>query len=227
MNESVFKGPAVRPRDAATLILYRKSREAVEILMGERHGGHSFMPNRYVFPGGRVDVSDWRVRAAGELRPAVARRLAVAATPTRARALAAAAIRETFEETGLVVGRSDPRPHLAVPENWRAFFSMGYAPALDVLDYAVRAVTPPYRPKRFNARFFVADAGHAEGTLKGSGELLDLRWIPVADALKLELPSITAVVLQQIATLIDRRPGEDRPVKLYRYLRGKHTYGEE
>jgi 8-oxo-dGTP pyrophosphatase MutT (NUDIX family) len=227
MSEEVSTQPAARPRDAATLILYRKSRLTTEILMGERHGGHSFMPNRYVFPGGRVDPHDWRVRAAAELRRPVADRLLKAATPARARALAAAAVRETFEETGLLVARPDPSPGDAVPANWREFFATGYAPALDVLDYVVRAVTPPYRPKRFNARFFAANAEHAHGDIKGSGELLDLRWIPVAEALKLELPRITGIVLEQIATLIDRRPDEDRPVKVYRQMHGKQTSGEE
>jgi 8-oxo-dGTP pyrophosphatase MutT (NUDIX family) len=227
MTEEVPPKPAARPRDAATLILYRQGRSRTEILMGERHGGHSFMPNRYVFPGGRVDPHDWRVRAAAELRRPVAERLANAATAARARALAAAAIRETFEETGLLVARPDPVPGTPVPENWREFFATGYAPALDVLDYVLRAVTPPFRPKRFNARFFVADAAHAEGTIKGSGELLDLRWIPVEEALRLELPRITAIVLEQIATLIDRKPGEDRPIKLYRHVHGKPTVAEE
>jgi 8-oxo-dGTP pyrophosphatase MutT (NUDIX family) len=227
MSEATSPKPAARPRDAATLILYRQSRHSTEILMGERHGGHSFMPNRYVFPGGRVDPEDWRVRVAAELREPVAARLRKAATPARARALAAAAVRETFEETGLLVARPDPDPGADVPANWHEFFATGFAPALDVLDYVVRAVTPPFRPKRFNARFFAANAEHAHGTIKGSGELLDLRWIPVAEALQLELPRITGIVLEQIASLIDRRPDEDRPVKVYRQLHGKPTNGEE
>jgi 8-oxo-dGTP pyrophosphatase MutT (NUDIX family) len=219
--------PALRPRDAATLILYRQNGRAIEVLMGERHGGHAFMPNRYVFPGGRVDPDDWKVRDAGALKPHVAARLAKACPPSRARALAAAAIRETFEETGLIIGKPDPMPDRPVPEGWKHFFATGHAPALDVLDYVLRAVTPPYRPRRFNARFFIADATHAQGQIKGSGELLDLRWLPVEDALKLELPRITEIVLERLAEIVQRYPGQDHPVALFRYLRGQHLVEQE
>ena len=65
-----------RPRDAATLLLYRLSNGRAEVLMGERHSRHRFMPNRYVFPGGRLDRADVHMRAAAELRPDVAARLA-------------------------------------------------------------------------------------------------------------------------------------------------------
>jgi 8-oxo-dGTP pyrophosphatase MutT (NUDIX family) len=219
--------PALRPRDAATLILYRQSGPTIEVLMGERHGGHAFMPNRYVFPGGRVDPDDWRVRDAGTLKEHVAVRLAKSCPTLRARALAAAAIRETFEETGLIIGRPDPSPGRPVPKGWEEFFATGNAPALDVLDYVLRAITPPYRPRRFNARFFIADAKHVQGQIKGSGELLDLRWLPVEDALRLDLPRITEIVLERLAEIVSRYPGQDHPVALFRYLRGQQLIGEE
>ncbi len=194
--------PLVRPKDAATLVLYRMTGQRIEILMGERHAKHRFMPNRYVFPGGRVDPTDARVRAATELAQPVRTKLEQAAAPARARALGLAAIRETFEETGLALGAPDPKPGQAVPAAWREFFASGMAPALDRLGYVARAVTPPYRPMRFNARFFVADASHAEGTIKGSGELLDLRWFPIAKARTLPLPRITAVMLGHVEDLL-------------------------
>lgn len=219
--------PAARPRDAATLILYRSGKGGIEVLMGERHAAHSFMPNQYVFPGGRIDAGDARVRAASPLRAEVAERLGHSATPARARAAAAAAIRETFEETGLLIGRPDPAPGRPVPEAWHEFFASGLAPRFDVLDYVVRAVTPPFRPKRFNARFFIADAKHSSGTLKGSGELLDLRWISIPDALQLALPRITAIVLEQVAEFVALRSGRLPPVRVYRHLHGHHTVSEE
>lgn len=217
---------AVRPRDAATLILYRRHGGAVEVLMGERHGNHSFLPNQYVFPGGRVDPSDSRVRVARDLDPADFDRLCRAANPTRARALAAAAIRETFEETGLLIGGVDPEPGKPAPTGWQEFFAHGYAPALDPLRYVVRAVTPPYRHKRFDARFFIADAAHAEGRIKGSGELLDLRWVTLEEALTLDLPRMTAIVVKRIQELIDR-PRAGASVTTFIYRHGKHTVTEE
>ena len=101
------KIPAMKPRDAATLIMVRKPKDPdgmPEVLMGCRGAGHVFMPNRYVFPGGRVDPADARVPVATGLRPEIDERLRRAATAQRARALAIAAVRETFEETGLIIG---------------------------------------------------------------------------------------------------------------------------
>jgi len=221
--------PLVRPRDAATLVLYRKDGRRIDVLMGERHAKHRFMPNRYVFPGGRVDRTDARVRAASELASPVRAKLEQAAVPSRARALALAAIRETFEETGLLLGAPDPKPGAAVPAAWQEFFAHGVAPALDRLDYVARAVTPPYRPVRFNARFFVADASHADGTIQGSGELLDLRWFPIADALELPLPRITGVMLGHVEALLsgDQDAGKPRTIPLYHYVHGKHRNDRE
>lgn len=219
------EGPAPRPRDAATLILYRQGQGGLQVLMGERHGGHAFMPNRYVFPGGRVDPHDWRVRAARPLKDDVRQKLERAASAARAHALAMAAVRETFEETGLVLGAPDPKPGQPVPPSWQPFFATGHAPALDCLEYVVRAVTPPYRPRRFNARFFIADASRAAGDLRGSGELLDLRWVTIDEALGLELPNITAVVLRRIAAFVS---GPTRPtVAAFAWQRGKHVEFEE
>src|SRR5271170_8366073 len=98
-------GRAVRPRDAATLIVLRRDGPKPRVLMGRRHGGHDFMPDKWVFPGGRIDPSDFRAPVASELRPNVAARLNKTAPPKRARALALAAIRETFEECGLLLGK--------------------------------------------------------------------------------------------------------------------------
>src|SRR5258708_7886916 len=91
-------GPVVRPRDAATLILIRRDGSAPQVLMGRRHGGHDFMPDKWVFPGGRIDRSDFRAPHATPLRRDVAARLEKTTSPSRARALAMAAVRETFEE---------------------------------------------------------------------------------------------------------------------------------
>jgi 8-oxo-dGTP pyrophosphatase MutT (NUDIX family) len=140
------------------------------------------MPDVWVFPGGRVDRNDARARASSELSPAVGAKLEARWSPARARALAIAAVRETFEETGLVFGE------LAEGE---------LHPALGRLDYLARAITPALSPIRFHARFFLADAADGSGQLGGNGELLDLRWIPIPEALELPIIDVTRLVLQE------------------------------
>src|SRR5256885_7053994 len=94
----------LRPKDAATLVLARRDRDGPRVLMGQRHGNMAFMANKYVFPGGRVDLCDQRLCVGGELQPHVSERLRQDASAARARALGLAAIRETFEEAGILVG---------------------------------------------------------------------------------------------------------------------------
>lgn len=198
-------GRAVRPRDAATLILVRNDGTMPQVLMGQRHANHKFMPNKFVFPGGRVDPADSRVRPIEDLRAEVAKLLLarMRGTPSenRARALAMAAIRETFEETGLAVGRLIETPQRSKHKDWGAYFSIGVSPALGALDFVARAITPPYRTRRFDTRFFIADAEHIHGDpskVAGSGELQGLHWISTKDAQDLDLPNITRTILAEI-----------------------------
>lgn len=216
---------AARPRDAATLIVYRVRRGRVEVLMGERHAAHRFQPQRYVFPGGRVDPTDSRVRHAGAARSDVLARLTRTATPARARGLLAAAVRETFEETGLLIGRSDPEPARPAPRNWRPFFDTGMAPDFSRIDYVARAITPPTRPIRFNARFFMIDAHHAAGNLGGSGELLNLTFVPLDETHALEMPLITQRILEKVGGLAldPPAPSARRRVPFFRMINGTHV----
>ena len=213
----------VRPRDASSVVLYRHRGPRIEVLMGLRHAKHSFMPHRWVFPGGRVDIGDARVPTAAPLRPAVAARMAHC-TPTaaRARALAVAAVRETYEEVGLMLGKPVSGTLEPVSEAWRGFFDLGLAPALDGLDLFFRAITPVYSPKRFHARFFLADADRAEGALKGSGELEDLRWLSFDEAFALPLVDVTEECLKEAALMLASPETRERddPVPLFCY-RGK------
>lgn len=221
--------PLVRPKEAATLVIYRKGRGAAEVLMGERHRKHRFMPQRYVFPGGRVDSSDSRIRVATQYQDHVARQLQRKLTEARARAMGIAAIRETFEEAGLIIGAPDPVPRKRVPDGWADFFASGMAPALDRLEYVARAVTPPMRPVRFNARFFMVSTEHVSGDLSGSGELLDLRWFAIADAVTLELPTITRRILHHIDRLIESPPprSPDTPIPNFVYTDNGHILRDE
>lgn len=214
-----------RIRDAATLIIVRKTGRGPEVLMGERSSGHVFYPHHYVFPGGRVDRSDGYVQPASPLRPHVMERLVAAASPRRAQALALAAVRETFEEAGLVVGQPwNGEGPKRVPKGWEDFFGMGMAPALDGLSYVLRAITPPGRPRRFNARFFAVEADRVQGDMsEGSGELLKLHWFTIEEALALKIRPVTALALEEIRTRLENGGLHDpaRPVPWIRTVNGK------
>jgi 8-oxo-dGTP pyrophosphatase MutT (NUDIX family) len=164
-------------RDAASLLLLREGEAGPEVLMGARSAGHAFMPNRLVFPGGGVDAGDFTAPVAAEAPEPVRVRLAACGGAALARALTVAAARELEEETGL---------------------SLGDPPDLSGLAYLCRAVTPPTMKIRFDARFFVVDAGRCQGTLAGSGELEQLTWFGVDAALALDLAFPTRKVLERL-----------------------------
>lgn len=188
--------PAV-PKDAASLVLVRQSLSGgPEVLLGRRAGKHRFLPNVYAFPGGRVDSSD---RSDIPLKT-----LSFIGEPG-IQSLAVAAVRETWEETGILLGQLDPAGRLQ--------------PDLSGLRYLCRAITPSDSPIRFHARFFLQDVTGLPLSLAGSGELLDLAFRPVHAALALPLADITEFVLQQVAAL-----GPDLTPKraaFWRYRRGK------
>ncbi len=195
------KPKAARPRDAATLILVRGGRE---VMMGQRAKGHVFMPDKWVFPGGRVDPGDARAAAAKELTEeteALLRKGGIVRRPPRAFALAAA--RETREEAGLVLGDET-------------------GPDLSKLAFVARAITPPYRPRRFDARFFLADAAAvlAHDDPVAGEELLHTRWFGLDEAEALDLPSITRFVLKEVRA---RLAGESVAPPFLRWSRGAHS----
>lgn len=210
--------PYIRPRDAATLLVIRRDGPAPRVLMGRRVGGHAFMPDKWVFPGGRIHPSDFRVAAASELHPETAEPLARTCALPRARALALTAIRETFEETGLILGR--PGTGRATGE-WNEFLGTGHLPDIAPLRFVARAITPPARTRRFDARFFTVDAQHLVSLDPGagSGELDEIAWFDWDAAAALDLPSITRAILGEVA-LRDVEPG--RPIPFHRFDRGQH-----
>lgn len=204
----------VRPRDAASLILIRESDEGGAddclVLMGRRAARHAFLPHFYVFPGGRLDADDYRVAVASDIAPDVADRVALSCpgigTVEMPRALAVAAVRETHEETGLLLGTTNDAGALL--------------PELAPLDYVGRAITPPESPIRFHARFFTCAAELAQGTLAGSGELLDLAWHPIREALALPIADVTEFMLEEVIRL--RRGSSIRVgAPLFSYRNGK------
>lgn len=216
---------ARKVRDSATLILHRPGHAHPEVLMGRRAETSGPWAGMYVFPGGRVEAGDGRVRAARELAPEVGARLDVNGR-RRGRALALAAIRETFEETGLRLAASDPAPGWPVAPHWVDFFQGGLAPDLGGIDYVVRAVTPVSRPVRFNSRFLVADGSRAIGELAGSGELADIAWVPLPEIAGLKLPNITRLVFDMIATAIRGPRAAGGPVQVWT-MRGERRLVRE
>ena len=207
-------GAKLRPKDAATLIVVRDGK----VLMGRRAQGHVFMAAKWVFPGGRIDRSDFRAASTGDFDARTAARLTVACPPNRARALALASIRETFEETGLIVGTEAPPASVAGP--WRDYRAHGALPDLSALSYVARAITPPGRARRFDARFFMADGSALlSRDIDGSGELDEIAWIPLEEAEALDLPAITRFVVGEVAK---RLSDPDRPAPFVRFVRGRH-----
>lgn len=194
------KATAARPADAASLILWRQSRQGVEVLMGLRSRAHRFMPGVLVFPGGRLDPADRRTPALTPLAAPTRRALERRAMPRTAHGLAIAAARELREETGLLLGETAPDGTLR--------------PDLAPLGYLCRAVTPPTMPIRFNARFLLAPAEAVHGSLAGSGELEELGWYPVEGSPGPALAPITACVLREFRALLALPPGarDERPL---------------
>jgi len=222
MAETQGPPPRLRPKDAATLLIVRHGPPGPRVLMGRRNRGHAFMPDKWVFPGGRIDPSDFRVPVASPLRADVAAALERTTSPLRAQALALSAIRETFEETGLMLAK--PGPPLRRRGGWQAFLAAGALPDLAALDFVGRAITPPARTRRFDARFFMADAA-ALISLEpggGSGELDELAWFDWDQARALDLPAITRAMLDEAALRL-ASPG--RPIPFHWFSRGQYRQG--
>ncbi|MCQ0971844.1 NUDIX domain-containing protein [Paracoccus sp. TK19116] len=195
------QGPPIR--DAATIIAIRRQPGPPAVLMGMRGAMAAFMPSKYVFPGGAVDPGDADLHLARPLASSDQARLLAeprdGVTPDPA-ALAAAALRELAEETGLLIGRSGagcPLPGYAEAQ---------LIPDAGSLIYLFRAITPPARPRRFDARFFLIDAaeihGDPEDFSRACDELSHLHWVPLPEARALDLPFITEVVLAELAELL-------------------------
>jgi 8-oxo-dGTP pyrophosphatase MutT (NUDIX family) len=196
-----------RIRDAATVIVLRDAETRPSVLMGQRGAGAAFMPSRFVFPGGALDAGDAAVPLAATVAEPCASRLEEAAPAGIANALAACAIRELWEETGLVLGVPGRWPG-APPPDWAGFAATGHVPSAEGLTFVFRAITPPGRPRRFDARFFLVDAeriaGDPDDFSRASDELSHLQWIPLDEVRNFHLPFITEVVLAEVAAALPR-----------------------
>jgi len=217
--------PNLKPRDSATLILIDRAHAVPKVLLGRRHLRHRFMPGKFVFPGGRIEPTDRQMSTFTPLQERhVARLMRRVRRPGAAKAagIALAAVRETYEETGLMLGVRTDRAIETPPGAWEAFAKAGVLPDLSAVHFIARAITPPKRPLRFDSRFFAADvtaiAHRAEGLVGPDAELVELVWLPINEARTLDMPGITAVVLEELQDRIAADMNNDQPVPLYRML---------
>jgi len=209
---------AVRPKSAATLIIVRQDGPRPRVLMGRRNSGHDFMADHWVFPGGRIDRADYHAPHATDLKPETAAVFARHMTAGKGRALAMAAVRETFEEAGLLLAKPvEPRP-AAGP--WRDFLAQGAAPDLDALEIISRAITPPALKKRFDTWFLMASAERLVSLERQAdcGELEDIAWLELAEALDLKLPAVTRTMIKEA---MGRLEDASRPRPFVRFRSGK------
>jgi 8-oxo-dGTP pyrophosphatase MutT (NUDIX family) len=214
--------PDSEPRDAATLMLIDRSGPQPKVLLGRRHASHKFMPGKFVFPGGRIEALDRDMETVSELHPETSKKLAARVNGANAesvRAFPLAAVREVCEETGLLIGVKRDRAPKTPGEIWAEFAKANVFPDLGNIHFIARAITPPRRPKRFDTRFFTADASciahKIEGVVGPDSELVELVWVPIVEATKLDMPTITGTVLEELNERVKAGMGHDLPVPFY------------
>lgn len=220
-------------RNAASVIVLRDRFTAPRVLMGQRGAQAAFMPMKFVFPGGAVDPGDEEVPRLASISEGCANRLAQD-SDVSPHALAMAAIRELWEETGQILGQTGPWPGTPAAD-WAAFADRGFVPDPRPLQFVFRAITPPGRPRRFDARFFLIDAetlaSDPDDFSAASEELSHLHWVALEETRKIDLPFITEVILAEVAARAqDLDPPESVPFfrnndeeSLFLRLQGKAT----
>jgi len=198
-------------RDAATVILLRQKKDSTYVLMGQRGNKAAFMPSKYVFPGGAVDEDDANVELFKSINKKGIDLLHQYSEKKIAKELSVAAIRELWEEAGLRLC-AKVENIVSVSPGWEDFCNGCYLPDASNLEYVFRAITPPGRPRRFDARFFICRAENVHGNLDdfsyASTELSHLHWIDINDVKSLNLPFITEVVLNEVKEIIKDGPNK-------------------
>lgn len=197
--------------------------------MGQRHPTLAFMPSKFVFPGGRLDPSDRKASAYGALDLTVETKLNLRVsrpTSARARALAMTALRETFEETGILIGETDLGAYEAPKgSGWQTYESEAIWPSLDGLSFVARAITPPHYQRRYDTRFFLCSttkiAKQISGHVGPDHELTAVEWVTFTEAKKLDIPMITGLILDALIEQWTAGMSPFRPVPLFHMSRGR------
>jgi 8-oxo-dGTP pyrophosphatase MutT (NUDIX family) len=188
-------------RDAATVILIRNAETSPSVLMGQRGKSAVFMPDKFVFPGGRVDREDADIALTSSVSVGCREKLVAKSEGVLPETLAVTAIRELWEETGLILGTA--ANWAEAPPDWADFADAGYRPDASALSFFFRAVTPPGRPRRFDARFFIAPgeavANGPDALPDSTDELSHLGWVPLQEVRQLNLAFITDLVLAELS----------------------------
>lgn len=230
--ESIQDPPATpaTPRAAATIVLLRDAEPGMEVLLMRRSRSAGFVPGAYVFPGGRVDATDATPEVIGLLdgltpESAVVRLEMEDATPP-AIAYYLAALREAFEETGILVGlRADgSAPPTAaedatvdairddVMEN-RISFAEAIARMQcripgDAVEYLAHWITPEPEPRRYDTRFFAAKVRSGAKAIVDPREMTDALWLTPDDALRRADRGDVPMIFPTIKTLEQLEPYE-------------------
>jgi 8-oxo-dGTP pyrophosphatase MutT (NUDIX family) len=208
--------PAVRARDAASLILLRGKGQDLELLAGRRPMSVRFMPGVYVFPGGAVDAADtrpWQTETGAEW------------LPPRLRRCARAALRETWEESGVFFGRAGG-PSAALRSGntaAEAYAEAGVTATLDRLAYIGRAITPARVFRRFNTRFFLGNGALVIGEPQASDELEDVRWHPIGRHPLEPFRDVSQFMLARAIAVYEGNDGS--PAPLFYTVAGKRRIG--
>jgi len=231
MNEAArdLSSPVVRPKDAATLILVDRSGSIPKVLVGRRHDKVVFMPGKFVFPGGRVDKADNRVPVAATIPKELEQNLLKGSpkiAASRAKSLAIAAIREACEETGLCLGRKTDDVTPKLEGAWKPFAEAGLLPDPSGLFLIARAITPPGRVRRFDTRFFTADATaithSVEGVVHTDAELVELVWVELGSQPLADLHPMTRNVLGELEKRLATGPlRHDAAVPFFHFYGGR------
>lgn len=197
-------------RDAATLVIVDRSAGEPRVLMGRRRPDLLFLPNVFVFPGGRVDEADADAPSADELLPDEAALLRLSRdghapySASLVRSLPLAAVRECFEETGIAAGTHASAASAAASSGiWAPFVGLGILPKLSTLRFFARAITPRARPRRYDTRFFLLDAG--EIVRRGAPvdeELSEIGWFTLGALPELQMLGITKIVIGEVANVL-------------------------
>ncbi len=224
---------SLKPQDAATLIVLDAT-GMPRILMGRRRPQQVFLPNKFVFPGGRADKVDRAIPATDELGVGEQSKLLIdmkgTASAARARGLALAALRETYEEAGILIGqpagtaaKDEAPPAVEQMGTWAGFFDERVRPRLSPLTFLARAITPPGRPRRYDTRFFLVDAQHVAKTVTPpDDELQELGWFTIEELRRLDLPNITRAVIEDLNEYLEEkaRGSSDWAVPYYYFRAG-------